>query len=72
MSTPSERDSRALTLLVERGLFAKDFGMRQLVEVSHELSQLGNPGDLVSWTLISKDYVYTGRLADVGEQVVGR
>lgn len=63
----SERDQRAMTLLVNRGLFAKEFGMRELVEVSRELSGLGNPGDLVSWTLISKDYVYTGQPAKPGE-----
>ncbi len=72
MSDYVERNQKAMSLIVSRGLFAKEFNMQQLVELSREVSALGSPGDLVSWTLISHDYVYTGRAADKIDTIAHR
>lgn len=72
MPQDAERDQRAMEMIVKSGMFAREFGMRELVQVSRELQVLGNDGDLAAWTLISKDYVYTGNIAQKLDQIVTR
>jgi hypothetical protein len=64
---------RALSLLVDKGVFAKGVDVRQLVELSSEVAKLGGDHDIAAWTLINKDYVLTGKAMDPsGPVVIGR
>ena len=60
----ADHTERALGLLVERGVFAKGVDVRQLTALSKEVAKLGGDHDIAAWTLISKDYVLTGKLQD--------
>lgn len=64
----SDRDRRALAILVERGMFSHNFNLSQLVEVSSELAQIaGHGGDGGEWTFVSPHYCYKG--PDGGQRV---
>jgi hypothetical protein len=67
----SPDNERVLKLLIDRGVLAKDMDVAKLTAVSRELQGL-HPGDIAGWTLISKDYVLTGKALDPGTQVGGR
>jgi hypothetical protein len=68
----SERDHKAMNLLVTRGMFAKDFAIRDLVAVAEELDRFRNPAELAAWTFISPNYVYNGDATAIEQQVISR
>jgi hypothetical protein len=70
MADTTEHAQRALTLLVDRGIFAKGVDVRQLAALSEEVARLGGDHDIAAWTLISKDYVLTGKVAEPGGTVI--
>jgi hypothetical protein len=73
MADTSDNTHRALSLLIDKGIFAKGVDVRQLVALSDEVAKLGGDKDLAAWTLINKDYVLTGKALDPsGPVVLGR
>jgi len=64
-------DQKAMELLLQRGIFARDASIRDLVAISSELSSLGEVEKDGDWTFISPHYVYKGgALGEIGEEVI--
>lgn len=70
MNDSRQHDQKAMELLLQRGIFARDASIRDLVAISSELASLGEGEKEGDWTFISPHYVYKGGgIADLGEEV---
>lgn len=55
--------AKALEVLQKSGVLNPKMTLGEIMDTASRLEAL-NPGDLVSWTLISRDFVYKGGLTE--------
>ncbi len=63
---------KALELMQKSGIVNTKISLGEIMETAGRLEAL-NPGELAGWTLLSKDYLYTGAaMEDLGQKVTGQ
>ena len=74
MAASRERDQKAMNLLLERGIISKEATLRDLAQISSDLSGMaGDLDEVASWTFVGPNYVYKGdKIADMAPEALAR